>query len=186
MNRLLYLPSPGLLADALPLDVLLAYSPDQEFGVLSTSDVNTMANFSTSVLLVHPSRAEHSRLKEQLSLSSRSDNVLLDSAFPEHDIPQPNNNGPPINMVDLASLRDTADDFDGDAFEEKLTYMRMWDPLLPGPAVDIPRELMKKAWPENVDAKYVYRNMFDKFQQLRMDVCGLGLEPWPKSGSEEL
>jgi hypothetical protein len=183
MKRVLFLPTPGLLLNALPLDALLGYSVAQDFGALEFTDSSAATNFSESILLVQPSDSIHANLAEGGSSNSASDATLLEQTFPDHEMPEPPRNAPNLVIGDMAGLRKVADDFNGNDFEESLSYMHMQDPLLPGPEFDVPRDMLKEAWPENTDAKYLYRNLHDKYRQRRMDVCGLGLEHWEPNPS---
>ena len=64
----------------------------------------------------------------------------------------------------------------GAQFLDEVAYMEFDDPGVAGPEFDIPDGLLARARPEG-EAGRIWNGLYEKYRGLRMDVCGLDLEP---------
>lgn len=79
-------------------------------------------------------------------------------------------------VYESQKLRETTDEFNATTFEQATTFVRLSDPELPGPEYDVPYADRVKLRPTNEDAQEAWSNLYERFRQQRMEVCGLDLE----------
>ncbi|TKA81312.1 hypothetical protein B0A49_00311 [Cryomyces minteri] len=161
-ERVLWLRTPGLLLDAAPLDALLAFEPVQ-----GTADI------AAEVLLVRPSAEEFGRLAAAAAASSPSTSAT--GVFQSSTTLLPN---VAALLATTAALYNTSDSFNATAYLHAAAYVRIADAGLPGPEFDVPLAAKVRARPLRTQAERVWSELYERFRQRRMDVCGLDLEPW--------
>ncbi|KAF2107143.1 hypothetical protein BDV96DRAFT_305886 [Lophiotrema nucula] len=178
-DRIIYLQQPGSLLDASALDSLLAFSDSQTMAAYpATPD---RQDISMNMFLIHPSAEEYTRLKDARASHPMTDQELFRKSF-----------AAPTSLIsewslsmgnvvyESRSLRDAVDGFNATLFEEATTYVRFSDPEIPGPEYDLPFYERVALYPQNEEAKEAWKNLYERFRQRRMEVCGLDLEIWTK------
>ncbi|OAL54999.1 hypothetical protein IQ07DRAFT_531624 [Pyrenochaeta sp. DS3sAY3a] len=174
-ERILYLQGPGVLLDASSLDSLLAFSKSEPMAAYPATPERT--HLSTCLLMVHPSQDNFKKLKTLRASKPMTDLDLLQQTFtgPESLISEWSLSMGNV-VYESQKLRETTDDFNATAFEKATTFVRLSDPELPGPEYDVPYAERVKLRPENEDAQEAWSNLYERFRQQRMEVCGLDLE----------
>jgi hypothetical protein len=81
-------------------------------------------------------------------------------------------------VYESQNLRNAIDDFNATAFEHSTTFVRLSDPELPGPEYDVPYSDKVKIRPQNEQAQEAWSNLYERFRQRRMEICGLDLETY--------
>lgn len=183
-ERLVYLQGPGTLLDASALDSLLAFSKSEPMAAYPATPERK--DISTSLLLIHPSMSVYRQLKELRSAQPLTDLNLFRKSFnaPESLISQWSLSMGNV-VYESQRLRDAIEGFNASIFEQATTYVRLSDPELPGPEYDVPYYLRVELRPENSEARTTWENLYERFRQRRMEVCGLDLEYWRKPVLEE-
>ncbi len=77
-----------------------------------------------------------------------------------------------------------SDSFNATQFFEAASYVQLTDPTLPGPEFDLPRELLLRARPKQLQRRKAWETIYEIFRQQRMNICGLDLEPYPVEAFE--
>jgi hypothetical protein len=178
-ERLIYLQGPGTLLDASALDSLLAFSKSEPIAAYpATAERDQL---STSLLILHPAKEVYSQLKELRTAQPLTDLSLFRDSF---TVPESLMSEWSLSMGNLVyesqNLRAATEGFNATAFEEATTFVRLSDPELPGPEFDVPYYRRVELRPENEEARVVWENLYERFRQRRMEVCGLDLEYWQK------
>ncbi|KAI9719591.1 MAG: hypothetical protein M1812_003362 [Candelaria pacifica] len=179
-SRVLYLPPSGLLLKASLLDGLLTSPLEQS--LLAMPAGSDLAIDSSSLLLVRPSNEEHdhilsSILSAESSVESPFKNLLSDPASTRQSSSSAQDY--PL-LAQTSSLQQLPDDVKVNSFWSSTGYARISDAGLPGPEYDIPQADLLKAMPSSPSAKRIWEELYEKFRDHRMDICGLDLEPWRK------
>lgn len=174
-ERLLYLQSPGTLMSASALDSMLAFSKSKTMAAYPASAARDA--LSTSMLLIHPSATVYRDLKEMRTKKPSTDLALLRRAFAA---PKSLMSPLALSMGNLVygtrELRQGSDEaFNATAWEEATTFVRFTDPELPGPEYDMDYFLKQEMQPKDEDARVVWENLYEKFRNRRIEVCGLDL-----------
>ena len=177
-SRVLYLPPLGLVLKVSLLDSLLA-SP-LERPLLALPAALGLPIDSSSLLLVRPSNEEHdhilsSILSAESSLETPFKNLLVDPG----SVRQPSEGERPYPLIaQTSALQQLPQDINVKDFWSSTGYARIWDAKVPGPEYDIPQEDLHKVMPNNPPARRIWEELYEKFRDHRMDICGLDLEPW--------
>jgi hypothetical protein len=178
-ERIIYLQGPGTLLDASALDSLLAFSKSQPMAAYPATPERK--DLSTSLLMIHPSTKIYRQLKDLRAAQPISDLSLFRKAF---EAPKSLISEWSLSMGNVVyesqSLRNAIDGFNATVFESATTYVRFSDPELPGPEYDVPYYLRVELRPENSEAREAWENLYERFRQRRMEVCGLDLEYWKR------
>lgn len=179
-DRILYLQTPGLVLDSLPLDSLLAFAPRRSVSALPTNGEGT--ELDTSMLLVIPSVENYAILRTRKTQKPVSDISLFRDSFPA-----------PSSLLAPSTLEDYPDffsstsllhsvptetEFNTSSYLSSTAYIHINDESLPGPEYDVHWGEKIKARPENHDAQIMWERIYESFRNKRMDVCGLDLETW--------
>lgn len=176
-ERIIHLSSPGLLLDASPLDSLLAFSESEPVAALPANAERK--ELLTSLLLIHPSAENYSRLRELRSTQPMTDLDLFRKSFP---VPDSLLSSWSMSLGNLfyesTSLRNSIEGFNSTIFTEATAYVRLSDPELPGPEYDVPYYDRVRIRPKNEEARFVWEKLYETFRQRRMEICGLDLETW--------
>lgn len=176
-ERVIHLSSPGLLLDASPLDSLLAFSKSEPVAALPANAERK--ELLTSLLLIHPSADNYSRLRELRSTQPMTDLDLFRKSFP---VPDSLLSSWSMSLGNLfyesTSLRNSIEGFNSTIFTEATAYVRLSDPELPGPEYDVPYYERVRIRPKNEEARFVWEKLYETFRQRRMEICGLDLETW--------
>ena len=87
--------------------------------------------------------------------------------------------GDQIHLVAKTSaLNIENDQFDAAEFLGLTSYIQFSDPAMPGPEFDVPRELWDLAIPSQFQHRRAWLEVYERYREQRMDVCGLDLEPF--------
>ena len=185
-NRLIYLPPSGLLLNADPMDLLFTL-PMEDHQILGLADPMAENN-EVDILLIEPSKS-----LIQDTMSSLPEGAFLDKEFlgKVHTTPAPipTNGENSINLLaETGPLTNVGTQFNATAFMEESAYVRLKDDGLPGPEYATPRGQLADVMPREREARRAWEAAYERFREVRMDVCGLDLEPMEKleKGIEEL
>jgi hypothetical protein len=176
-ERILYLQGPGVLLDASALDSLLAFSKSEPMAAYpATPD---REDLSTSLMVMHPSKATFHQLKALRESNATTDLDLFRQTFaaPESLISEWSLSMGNV-VYESQELRKIKEEFNATAFEEATTFVRLSDPEIPGPEYDMPFADRVKLRPKNLEAQETWGQLYEKFRQQRMEVCGLDLEAY--------
>ena len=175
-DRVLAIETPGLLLDASPLDAVLAFTEKTPFAMLEDSTANDGVH-AQDLLLLQPSKSEHTTLTEKISTFPLFNDTLLHTAFPDPLLLSSSSEDTAL-IRSIGLLHDAQAGFNATAYLDNVAYIRFSDPKLPGPEYDVPWARKRDARPKNKDADWTWTKLYGEFAQKRMDVCGLDLESW--------
>ncbi|KAI9879611.1 MAG: hypothetical protein M1830_007971 [Pleopsidium flavum] len=184
-NRILYLQPSGLLLNSTKLDGLLATSSKKAWAAQPASASD--AEMSTRLLLVTPSKEDFNRAHDQLVAGSISDSQLLARLMPGREPLPASPADQEYNgiVAETSYLHNQAQDLNATSFLTSTSYVYFSDPNIPGPEYDIPHRLFLQDAPSESEARRVWESMYERFRELRMNVCGLDLEPMPREEPNE-
>ncbi|KAM0701609.1 hypothetical protein Q7P35_010517 [Cladosporium inversicolor] len=175
-DRILAIETPGLLLDASPLDAVLAFTEKTPFAMLEDTTANDGVH-SQDLLLLQPSKEEHTSLMERLSTLPNFNDTILHTAFQDPLLLSSSTEDTAL-IRSIGLLHDAQAGFNATAYLDDVAYIRFSDPKLPGPEYDVPWAKKRDARPENKDADWTWTKLYGEFAQKRMDICGLDLESW--------
>ncbi|KAL8878874.1 MAG: hypothetical protein Q9192_008355, partial [Flavoplaca navasiana] len=84
-------------------------------------------------------------------------------------------------VAKTSALKLEDDSFNATAFLESTSYVHMSDPETLGPEFDAPKESVASFIPKKKEPTKAWREVHERYREMRMEVCGLDLEPAPKS-----
>jgi hypothetical protein len=132
-------------------------------------------------MIVHPSNQVYRQLKELRTSQHLPDLSLFRKSFAAPESLMSEWSLSIGNVVyESQRLRDAVDGFNETVFKEATTFVRLSDPELPGPEYDVPYYLRVELRPENAEARETWEDLYERFRQRRMEVCGLDLEYWER------
>ena len=169
-NRIILLQQPGLILDATPLDLL--FTLPMTTPVLGLSDPQDEGK-QPAILLFEPSREVYQDITATLPEGAYPDSEFVQKVTIEHAPEDPDNN---VHLLATTSLLEN-ESLNATEFMGITSYVHLSDPDLPGPEFDIPRQDFVKAMPSAVEARKAWEGVYSKFRDVRMDTCGLDLEP---------
>ncbi|KAM0716577.1 hypothetical protein Q7P37_008022 [Cladosporium fusiforme] len=175
-DRVLSIETPGLLLDASPLDAVLAFTEKTPFAMLQDTAAGDGIH-SQDLLLLQPSKEEHTSLSERLAAVPSFNDTQLAGAFEEPLLLSSSNEDHAL-IRSIGTLHDAEKNFNATAYLDKVAYIRFSDPKLPGPEYDVPWAMKREARPKVRDADWTWTKLYGEFAQKRMDICGLDLEYW--------
>ncbi|KAI4257439.1 MAG: hypothetical protein L6R42_005661 [Xanthoria sp. 1 TBL-2021] len=179
-NRVIYLVPSGLVLDTSGLDHLFTLPMESDTLGISAGTVDGAA--SPSVVLLKPSKNAFQTTMESPSAMNYDDQDLLSRMPLLHDLPEDQ-----VHVVAKAyGLRLEDDSFNATAFLDSTSYVHMSDPETLGPEFDAPRDSLASVIPKRSEPKRAWQEVYERYREMRMDVCGLDLEPAPKPGKENL
>ena len=129
-----------------------------------------------SIILLQPSNdAFQSMLSSLPTGGYREDGVLekipLLSDMPEDQVHV---------LARTSDLRFEDRDFSSKEFLEETSYVQFSDSTILGPEYDIPRSSISSAIPKDEQPKKAWKDVYERYREKRMDICGLDLEPVPE------
>ncbi|KAI4170264.1 MAG: hypothetical protein LQ348_007137 [Seirophora lacunosa] len=179
-NRLVYLPPSGLVLDTSGLDHL--FTLPMETNMLGISAGSEDESNTPSVVLLSPSKEAFQTSLESLPSKGYDEDRFLSKISLLADLPEDQ-----VHVVaKTSSLRHQDDAFDAADFSDTTSYVHISDAGMLGPEYDSSREAIASARPRKLQPKKAWHDMYEKYRQSRMDVCGLDLEPAPRSGVDNL
>lgn len=179
-NRVVHLVPSGLVLDTSGLDHLFTLPMDSDMLGISAGTVDGAA--SPSVVLLKPSKDAFHSTMESLSAAKYDEGDFLSRMPLLPDLPEDQ-----IHIVAKSSgLRLEDDSFNATAFLDSTSYVHVSDPETLGPEFDAPRESLASAIPKRPEPKRAWQEVYERYREMRMDVCGLDLEPVPKPSKENL
>ena len=126
-----------------------------------------------SVLLFQPSMQAFQDFASSFAVVNYTDDSYLQSIPLMTDFA-----GDQVHLVAKTSaLQLENDQFDATEFLDMTSYVHLSDPLLPGPEYDAPRGQLELARPRRVQPRKAWADVYEKYREHRMEVCGLDLEP---------
>ncbi|KAL8670810.1 MAG: hypothetical protein Q9168_004671 [Polycauliona sp. 1 TL-2023] len=173
-NRVIHLIPSGLVLDTSGLDHLFTLPMESDLLGISAGTKDEAA--SPSVVLLKPSRDALHTTIESLSASKYDEEDFLSRVPLLSDLPEDQ-----VHIVaKTSSLKLEGDNFNVTAFLGSTSYVHMSDPEILGPEYDTPRHILASVVPKKTEPERAWREVYEKYRELRMDVCGLDLEPMPK------
>ncbi|KAI4281345.1 MAG: hypothetical protein L6R35_005675 [Caloplaca aegaea] len=177
-NRLIYLPPSGLVLDTSGLDHL--FTLPMETNMLGISAGSEDETITPSVVLLSPSKDAFQTTLESLPSNGYDEDGFLSKIPRLADLPEDQ-----VHIVaKTSSLRHEDDGFDAAEFLDTTSYVHISDADMLGPEYDTPREMTTLARPRKLQPRKAWHDVYEKYRQGRMDVCGLDLEPAPRSGKD--
>ena len=172
-HRLLYLASPGLMLNSARLDLLFTFPMESE--ILGIGNRPEIENGIPPMLLLEPSLELYNQ-----SLQSIQANTYSDHAFFK-DIPAIPAKAEDKSIISIrtSSIHLEDDQFDSTTFAKTTSYVHISDPAMPGPEFNAPNSNILRARPKQVEQRKAWGDVYERFRQQRMDVCGLDLQPTP-------
>ncbi|KAL8665998.1 MAG: hypothetical protein Q9202_001735 [Teloschistes flavicans] len=173
-NRVIYLPPSGLVLDTSGLDHL--FTLPMESTLLGISAGSEDETHTPSIVLLQPSKESFKETLASLPTEKYSEEDFISKIPLLPDLPEDQ-----IHVLAKTSnLRHEDDAFDADEFMGGTSYVQISDPNMLGPEFDTPRQILASARPKQSEPKKAWQDIYEKYRQQRMDVCGLDLEPAPK------
>lgn len=174
-NRVVYLPASGLVLDTSGLDHLFTLPMDSDMLGISAGTQDEVT--SPSVVLLKPSKEAFQSTLESFSDKKYVEDEFLSSIPLVPDMPEDK-----VHVVAKTSGLTSGDDsFNATKFLASTSYVHISDPVLLGPEYDAPRESVASARPKKPELQKAWHEVYEKYREMRMDICGLDLEPAPKS-----
>ena len=171
-KRLLYLQPSGLVFDSSALDSLFHLPMNSSIVAFSAFPDN-----ATTAALIKPSMYAYRQATDALSRITDSSSEFDQFRNMTKYLPTPASRR---NLLSRSSsLHHQAPDFYSSTFEAEAAYVRLFDPEIPGPEFDIPREVFLRSRPEGIEARKAWEDLYELYRTRRMDICGLDLEPIP-------
>ncbi|KAL9003909.1 MAG: hypothetical protein Q9188_003247 [Gyalolechia gomerana] len=172
-NRIIYLPPSGLVLDTSGLDHL--FTLPMESDMLGISAGPEDEGSSPSIVLLSPSKESFQATLSSLDSEKYDEDISLRKTPLLADLPKDQ-----VHVVAKTSgLRFEDDKFDAAGFMDNTSYVQISDANILGPEYDTPRQLLASARPEKPEPKKAWLEVYEKYRERRMDVCGLDLEPAP-------
>ena len=126
-----------------------------------------------SVLLFQPSQQAAQEAASSLAAGNDTEDSYLQNIPLMTDLA-----GDQVHLVAKTSaLQLENDQFDTTEFLDVTSYVHLSDPLLPGPEYDAPRKQLDMARPSRIQPWKAWSDVYERYRQHRMEVCGLDLEP---------
>ena len=170
-DRLLYLLPNGLVIHATGLETL--FSVPMEASALSFQ-ANPASACSAPATLMMPSKDAYREaiktLPSQDSLASLTSLVPLPETVPYLLA---------CSSALNSSMIDQHEDGDVEVSLISTAYVRFSDQGILGPEYDVPMSAISRVRPEKSDLRRVWSGLYERYHDLRMDICGLDLEPMP-------
>ncbi|KAI4137733.1 MAG: hypothetical protein L6R39_007130 [Caloplaca ligustica] len=177
-NRLIYLPPSGLVLDSSGLDHL--FTLPMESNLLGISAGSQDESTTPSVVLLSPSKEAFRSTLESLPEGKYSEDDFLSNIALLPDLPEDQ-----VHVVaKTSSLRHEDDAFVATKFLDSTSYVHISDSDMLGPEYDSPQDVMTAHSPKRPQPKKAWRDIYEKYRQQRMNVCGLDLEPAPKPAKD--
>ena len=185
-NRLIYLPPSGLLLNADPIDLLFTL-PMEDRGMLGLADPMAEDN-AVDILVVEPSEKVGQEIMSSLPEGAFMDKEFLGKVHTT-PAPIPTDGEKSINLLaETGPLTNVGTQFNATTFMEGTAYVRLKDEGLLGPEYATPRGQLADVMPREREARRAWEAVYERFREVRMNVCGLDLEPIEKleGGTQEL
>ncbi|KAL8907522.1 MAG: hypothetical protein Q9171_005814 [Xanthocarpia ochracea] len=173
-NRVIFLPPSGLVLDASGLDHL--FTLPMESDILGISAGSEDGAASPSVVLLKPSREAFQTTLESLSTQDYDEEEFLSRIALVPDLPEDQ-----VHVVAKTSgLKAEDDSFNATEFLDSTSYVHISDLEMVGPEYDAPKASIASALPKTSEPKKAWQEVYERYRERRMDVCGLDLEPAPQ------
>ncbi len=179
-NRVVYFPASGLILNSGGIDMLFTLPMETPMLGISanTQDESTVP----SVLLFQPSTQAVRDMGQSLAAGNYSEDDYLQNIQLMTDFA-----GDQVHLVAKTSaLHLENDQFDATEFLDVTSYVHLSDPLMPGPEFDAPRERLGLARPSQVQPRRAWLDVYERYREQRMDICGLDLEPFAEDSTDDI
>ena len=173
-DRILVLPTPGLLLNASLADSLLLKKATSAF---DTSSISTVLQPNKGSYQVAVAGLRASAQTSALELKSHSQKPLLQRVSRSMDptILRASSLSHPKEFSNVTEAWEQAAYINLDDFEHEGI----------GPEYDIPRSMMQAARPKQAEMRDIWDDVYESYRVRRMNVCGLDLEPMPIKKEKE-
>ena len=178
-NRLIYLQPSGLLLDSAAFNTLFTCHMEKSMLGISAAVLDDLAG--PSVVLIKPSMEAYFESIAFISKKDFSESTFLQDL---QLITGPNQASGQL-VATTSTLFTPSDDFNATNFLESTSYIHISDRNMPGPEFDAPRDNSIRVKPSNLPARKAWESVYEKYRELRMNVCGLDLEPMPAAKADE-
>ena len=173
-DRILVLPTPGLLLNASLADSLLLTKASSAFETSSTSTI------------LQPNKGSYQVAVAGLRASAKITAPELEPVSQKPLSPRPS------RLVDPAILRSSSLSHPKEISNiteawEQAAHIRLddFEDEGLGPEYDIPRRMMQGARPRQAEMRAVWDDAYESYRVMRMNVCGLDLETMPFKKDEK-
>ncbi len=180
-NRILYLQPSGILLNSTKLDRLLATSPKNLS--MDRSSISSKSRESRPLLLLAPSGADSSKAKDQLASGRVPNTDLLARVLSEQNLIPPSSDNDRL-VLESSYLVTEPQSSEAMSPASSASYIHFSEFSLPGPEYDIPRDMFLREAPSEGHSRTLWASWYEKFRDLRMEVCGLDLEPMPREAAK--
>lgn len=172
-NRILLLEQPGLILDSTPLDLL--FTLPMENPLMGLSDPQDESR-EPVVLIFESSKETYQDVGATLPEGAYLDTEFLQKVSIEH---APEDSENKVHLLATTSLleNESSSTFNATDFLDMTAYVHLSDPGMPGPEFVVPRQDFVRAMPSIKQARKAWEAVYERFRDLRIDVCGLDLEP---------
>lgn len=172
-NRVIYLPPSGLVLDTSGLDHL--FTLPMESDMLGISAGSEDEATSPSVVLLKPSKEAFQEISDSSQSKSYDEDELLSKIALMPDMPEDQ-----VHVVYKTSgLKFEDDSFNATKFLASTSYVHISEPDMLGPEYDAPKVSIASAKPKIFQPQKAWQEVYERYRERRMDVCGLDLEPAP-------
>lgn len=133
-----------------------------------------------SIVIFDPSITAYNDVLSSISIETYSDDEFL------RHIPQISGvteQGYLVAKTSALSLENNV--FTATDFFKSISYVHLTDPDFPGPEFDIPSQTVIGARPKLPQHRVIWKMVYEIFQERRMSICGLDLEPFPMMVSKK-
>jgi hypothetical protein len=177
-DRVMVLPTPGLVLKTRPLDSVLAFSEPEPISSYPQMDT------APSILLIKPLADTFNKLTTLRRKASQPDSELLRKAFPSpaallSDADPDFHPSMYTTLAELRTPRAESTPFNATEFLDSTAFVHLIDDELPSPQYDVPYSSIVKLRPGDQDQGFLWEKMYSMYKDRRYGVCGLDLEPWP-------
>ena len=125
-----------------------------------------------SVLLFQPSTQAVQDIASSIAAGDYSEDDYLQNIQLMTDFA-----GDQVHLVAKTSaLYLGSDQFNAAEFLDLTSYVHLSDSLMPGPEFDAPGEMLELARPSQDQPRKAWVEVYERYREQRMDVCGLDLE----------
>ncbi|KAL9601575.1 MAG: hypothetical protein Q9219_002409 [cf. Caloplaca sp. 3 TL-2023] len=174
-NRIIYLPPSGLVLDTSGLDHLFTLPMESDWLGISAGSKDEVS--SPSVVLLSPSKESFQATLSSLDPVGYDEEGFLSKMSLLADLPEDQ-----VHVVaKTSSLHHEGNTFNATDFMDSTSYVQISDTNILGPEYDTPRQVLNSVSPKIPQPKKAWQDIYERYRQRRMDVCGLDLEPVPKA-----
>ena len=171
---MIYLQPSGLVLDSGGLDRLFTLPMESTaLGISASGGAQEEGSSLPSVMLFEPSKQAYEDSISNVFSSPNFEEEFQQSVPRMADMPEDQ----VFLVAKTSALQYEKAQFNATEFLEATAYVHISDADLAGPEYDMPPKEVAKARPTKPQHRKAWEAVYDRYRDLRMDVCGLDLEP---------